>query len=91
MNLTRYEQETVVNWNAEEDYGVIYTCCPADKRKLAKLAEECPEGYRLVKQDEVGVTYEFDKKLVSFRKPRKLTEEQKKVKADQLRRNLSKK
>lgn len=90
MNLTRYEQETVVNWNAEESVAVVYTCNPADKRKLAKLAEEFPDSYRLVKQDEVGVTYEFDKKLVTFRKPRKLSEEQKRVKAEQLRRNMQK-
>ena len=81
MKLTRSEQETIVNYQAEGEEGTIYTSIPTDIRRLQRLSEKYPESYKLIREDGVGVTYRFSKKLMTLRKPKKkveLTEEHKK-------------
>lgn len=74
--LTRWEQETVVNYNNEEKIATVYTADPVVQRKLDKLCEKYPEHYKCTKEDSVAKWYSFEKKLVSFRPPVILTEEQ---------------
>ncbi len=38
MGLTRYEQEVLINFNAEEQTASIYTANPVWLRKMDKLA-----------------------------------------------------
>ena len=45
-------------------------------RKIDALVIEFPEVYRCIKATEYDKTYEMPKSFVSYRKPRKLTEEQ---------------
>ena len=78
MKLSRYEQETVVNYNAGEQTATVYTRDKAVMRKLDTLAADFPDTYSLMEQDEVSKTYSFPKSYVSYRKPRKLSEEQRK-------------
>ncbi len=75
--LTRWEQETVVNYNNEERTCSVYTADPVVMRKLDALCEKYPEQYKCIKVTDISKTYEFDKKLISFRAPKILTEEQK--------------
>ena len=74
--LTQLEQETVINYNAREKECTVCTAEPVTIRKLDKQCEKCPNDYKFVKQDGPYRTYTFSKKLISFRTPVKLTEEQ---------------
>ena len=76
MKLSRYEQETVVNYNASEPTATVYTRDKAVMRKLDSLVGDFPETYKLVEQDEVSKIYSFPKSYVSYRKPRAVSTEQ---------------
>lgn len=76
MNLTRYEQETIVNYNAGEQGATLYTRDKAVMRKLDALVAGFPDIYRQTGQDEVSKTYFFPKTYVSYRKPRAVGREQ---------------
>ena len=76
MKLSRYEQETIVSYNAGEQTATIYTRDKAVMRKLDTLVPDCPATYKLMKQDEVSKTYSFPKSFVSYRKPRAVSTEQ---------------
>ena len=76
MKLSRYEQETIVSYNAGEQKATIYTRDKAVMRKLDTLVANFPDTYKLVKQDEVSKTYSFPKSFVSYRKPRAVSMEQ---------------
>jgi len=76
-HLLRCEQETIVTTDAETKIASVYTADPVYIRKLDALVKKFPDTYKVVKEDELSKTYEFPKKLLSFRQPRVLTEEQK--------------
>ncbi len=78
MKLSRYEQETIVNYNAGEQTATVYTRDKAVMRKLDTLVADFPDTYSLTEQDEVSKTYSFPKSYISYRKPRKLSIEQRK-------------
>ncbi|RKJ63598.1 hypothetical protein [Roseburia sp. 1XD42-69] len=84
MKLSRYEQETVVNYNAGEQTATLYTRDKAVMRKLDTLTADFPDTYKLTGQDEVSKTYSFPKSYVSYRKPRKLSMEQRKQAQEQM-------
>ena len=74
--LTKYEMETIVNYNAGEQTATVYTRDKAVMRKLDTLVADFPDTYKLIGRDEVSKTYSFPKSYVSYRKPRKINEEQ---------------
>ena len=37
MNLTRYEQEVVINFNADEEMATVYSANPSWLRKMVAL------------------------------------------------------
>ena len=76
MRLSRYEQETIVNYNAGEQTATLYTRDRAVMRKLDTLVADFPETYKLTGQDEISKTYSFPKSHVSYRKPRAVSAEQ---------------
>lgn len=73
MNLTRYEQEVVINLNADGDMAIVYSANPAWIRKMDRLVQEFPEVFRVKRQTEISKTYELPKKLVRIGKPRELS------------------
>lgn len=73
MNLTRYEQEVVINMNADEDMATVYSANPAWIRKMDALVKEFPDVFRIKRQTEVSKTYEMPKKYVRIGKPRELS------------------
>lgn len=76
--LTKWEQETVINYNNEEKTATIYSRDPNVLRKLAKMQEKYPNAYKLISEDKLGKTYECSKKLIRFgNPPRELSEEEK--------------
>ncbi len=76
MKLSRYEQETIVNYNAGEQTATLYTRDKTVMRKLDTLVADIPDTYKLIGQDEVSKTYSFPKSYVSYRKPRVVSTEQ---------------
>ena len=74
MKLTRYEQETIINFNAEEKTATLYTRDPAVIRKLDSLVTEYPDTFRRVCETDIDKTYEMPKSVVTYRKPRRISE-----------------
>jgi hypothetical protein len=75
-NLTKYEQETIINFNASEQTATVYTRDRAVMRKLDTLVTEFPEVYKLTNETEYDRTYEMPKSHINYRKPRQVTAEQ---------------
>lgn len=96
--LSRYEQETIINFNAEEDTAKIYTADPVWIRKLDKLVEQNPEqfgpgGTELLEGEVIAKRYSFPKRFITIRSKdvkRKLTDEQKAELAERLSKNTQK-
>ncbi len=76
MNLTRYEQEVVINMNADEDMATVYSANPAWIRKMDALVKEFPDIFYVKRQTEISKTYEMPKKFVRIGKPRELSQAQ---------------
>ena len=76
MKLTRYEQETIINFNAGDQTATLYTRDPAVMRKVDALVIEYPDTYKCIGETDIDKTYEMPKSFVSYRKPRRLSEEQ---------------
>ena len=59
MDLSRYEQETIINFNEEEKTAGVYTHNKALIRKLEKLAQERPGDCRREKTCRNGNAVDF--------------------------------
>lgn len=68
-NLSRYEMETHITWNAEEKIASIWTCDPVSIRKLDKLVSQFPETYKCVERGGDFAKYQVAAKFVRFGKP----------------------
>ncbi len=79
MKLSRYKQETIVNYNTGEQTATLYTKDKTVMRKLDTLVADFPDIYKLTGQDEVSKTYSFPKSYVSYRKPRAVSKEQREL------------
>lgn len=88
MKLTRYEQETIINFNAGDQTATIYTRDPAIMRKIDALVIEFPDIYKCIGETDIDKTYEMPKSFVSYRKPRRLTEEQREAAKERIKRNV---
>ena len=84
--LTKYEMETVVNYNAREQTATVYTRDKSVMRRLDRLVADYPDIYKLLRQTDIDKTYSMPKSYVTYRKPRKLTDEQR----EQARRRMAK-
>ena len=76
MKMTRYEKETFINFNAGDQTATLYTRDPAVMRKVDALVIEYPDAYKCIGATDIDKTYEMPKSFVSYRKPRRLSEEQ---------------
>lgn len=76
MKLSRYEQETIINFNAGEQTANIYTRDPAIMRRIDKLVIDYPDTYKCIGETDIDKTYEMPKSAVTYRKPRRLSHEQ---------------
>lgn len=74
MQLTKYEQETVVNYNAGEPLAEVYTRDKTVIRKLDALVTAFPEVYQCVRETDIDKCYRMPKSYVTYRKPRQITE-----------------
>ncbi len=76
MKLARAEQETVINFYADEKAATIYTSDTSMIKKLDELVSLFPDQYEIEKETEVSKTYILPKSFIKFMKPRKLSQEQ---------------
>ncbi len=74
MKLTRYEQETIINFNAAEKTAEIYTRDPAIIRQLDSLVTEYPDTFKCIGETDIDKTYSMPKSRISYRKPRRISE-----------------
>ena len=75
MKLTRYEQETIINYNAGEKTAAVYTRDPAVMRRIDALVIEYPDTFKCIGETDIDKTYEMPKSAVTYRKPRRITDE----------------
>ena len=73
--LSKYEQETIINFNVAESDAVVFTRDKAVIRKLDSLVNEFPEVYKCIGETDIDKTYSMPKQYVSYRKPRRISEE----------------
>ena len=85
MKMTRYEQETIINFNAGERTATIYTRDPAVMRKVDALVIEFPDVFKCIGETDIDKTYEMPKSAVTYRKPRRLSEEQREAARERIR------
>ena len=61
---------------AGEETATLYTRDKAIMRKIDALVIEFPEVYRCIGYTDIDKTYEMPKTSITYRKPRKLSDEQ---------------
>ena len=83
--LTKYEQENIINFNADVADAVVFTCDKSVMRKLDALVNEFPEVYRCLKVTDIDKTYSMPKKYVKYRKPRRVSEKVRKQRGSQMK------
>ena len=68
MKLSKYEKETIINWNEAENTASIYTFNADLKRRLAEFSRKYLRLCRLERcTTEGSVTYMIDKSRLSIR------------------------
>lgn len=77
--MTRYEQETLINFNAGEKLATVCTRDPAVIRQMDALVTEYPQTFRCISETDIDKTYELPKSAVTYRKPRRITSEQREM------------
>ena len=85
MTLRRLEQETIINFNAGEDKAILYTRDPAVMKKVDTLVNGYPDTFRLVSSTDIDKTYEMPKSAVSYRKPRRISEDVKQQRREMMK------
>lgn len=86
MKMTRYEQETIINFNAGEQIATLYTRDPAVMRKIDALVIDFPDVFKCIGETDIDKTYEMPKSSVTYRKPRNITEAQRKAASERMQR-----
>ena len=84
MELTKYEMETIYNYNQEEPLASCYTMDRALFRRLDALAEKHKE-ITLLRTGEGMREYTFPKKWIKVRAPKELSDEQREKMAKRAR------
>ena len=80
--LSRYEQETIINFNAGDKMATLYTRDREVMKKVDTLVNVFPDTYKCIGVTDIDKTYLMPKSYVNYRKPRRLSEEQRKAKSE---------
>ena len=83
--LSKYEQETIINFNVAEADAVVFTRDKSVIRKLDALVTEFPEVYRCIGETDIDKTYSMPKQYVSYRRPRKISAEVRQQRMEQMK------
>lgn len=84
MSLTKYEQETIINYNQAEHLASCYTHDKSLMLKLDRLIEK-GEAITVVLEGNGWKEYNFPKKCIKVRFPRKLSEVQRQNMAERMK------
>lgn len=84
MKLTKYEQETIFNYNQEETSASCFTRDAALIRRLDRLVEN-GEAITVIRRGDGYAEYTFPKKWLKVRPPRKLSDEQRQNMANRMK------
>ena len=84
MNLTKYEQETIINYNNEEKTASIFTYDKSLIRKLDKRLAEMSD-MRLIRRGEDFAEYSLPKKWIKVAFPRQYSDEQRAEMAERMK------
>ena len=74
MKLTRYEQETLINFNAQDQMATLYTRDPVVMRKVDVLVTEYLDIFKCIGETDIDKTYEMPKKYVTYSHPRRCSD-----------------
>lgn len=88
MSMTRFEQETIVNFNEKESMATIYTYNNAWIKKLRKLSSERSAECKFIKEQCGGYSFTVPKSWIKIRPRQILTDEEKQERAKRLKFNL---
>lgn len=91
--LSRYEQEVVINFNAEDDEATLYSANPVWIRKMDKLVEQNPDQFKMYRQEKlrgevVSKAYKFPKEFITIRSKKRsgsLNAEQRKAASERMK------
>jgi hypothetical protein len=90
--LTKAEQETIILFDEDIKKATVYTHNSKLKQQLSDLAAKRSTEIKQTKNNKWGgLTYELPKTWLKIRPTRIISEQEQKKRADQLKRNLSKK
>lgn len=85
ISLSRYEQETIINFNEEESTAQVYTFNRSLQSKLRKLSEERPEECRLDSEernpDNGSAAFIVPKCWIKVSPPRTVTRSEEQIEA----------
>lgn len=84
MNLTKYEQETIINYNNEEKTASVFTYDKSLIRKLDKRLPEMPD-MKLIRRGEDFAEYSLPKKWIKVAFPRQYSDEQRAEMAERMK------
>ena len=84
MNLTKYEQETIINYNNDEKTASIFTYDKSLIRKLDKRLAEMPD-MKLIRRGEDFAEYSLPKKWIKVAFPRQYSDEQRAEMAERMK------
>lgn len=76
QKLGRISDQSYADMYAVGQTATVYTRDKTVMRRLDALVIEYPDHYRLIGETDIDKTYEMPKSFVSYRKPRRLSEEQ---------------
>lgn len=73
MDLTKQEQETIINYNQTNEPASIYTFDKKLQKKLIQYATDYPEEVVIEKEEEDGsISFSIPKSYIHINKPKKL-------------------
>lgn len=73
MDLTKHEQETIINYNQTNEPADIYTFDKKLQKKLIQYATDYPEEVAIKKEEEDGsISFSIPKSYIHINKPKKL-------------------
>lgn len=71
MSLSRYERETIINFNEKEKTADVYTHSPSLKRRLKMMEVKFPEDVQFIGRNGYGgITYRVAKRLIHISLPK---------------------
>ena len=76
MKIIQYEQETIINYNQEEQEADVYT---HDEKLIKNLKENCkshPDKFKFLKCEGQAHYFKVHKKYVNVKSPRRISEKE---------------